>query len=286
MPAGTGVPTVELTSIPAYGTFANLHGRVYGVDRGTHHVAVYIRVGGWWTKPYWSSPATSIRADGSFECDVTTGGIDELATGFAAFVLPRSFTIPLMSGGSPLPQELYANALAHTTADRPRTSSRSAMLAAMRPILDEEGLAAEVRTLGAIVWDPRHQEGRATVAAAVPSGTGALVFASESGIEDLGAFAAGNLELELRSDARVHVGQVTLDDSGAPVLALVDPAELGLARLDGTWERIELPLALLQGARGGAWPERTLAAFVLVLSPGLGDAAGAEAMVRGVRLVR
>lgn len=104
---------IEFTYIPPYGSFKNLKGRVWHVKPASCKVAVYIKVkSGWWTKPYWSTPLTIIQSNGSWTCDITTGGIDEQATEIVAFLLPNGYNPPSMSGGSTLPSELDKNALA------------------------------------------------------------------------------------------------------------------------------------------------------------------------------
>ncbi|MBI1814656.1 MAG: hypothetical protein HYR72_06745 [Deltaproteobacteria bacterium] len=110
---------IEFTSVPAYGSFLNLKGIVRHVDPEKLRVAVYIRVnGGWWTKPYWDSPATSISPDGSFSVDITTGGHDEQATDIAAFLIPVDYYPPGLRGDVQLPAELLQKALARATIAR------------------------------------------------------------------------------------------------------------------------------------------------------------------------
>jgi hypothetical protein len=112
---------MEITFLPPYGSFLDLQGKVscIGVTPGTHHVTVYIRVsGGWWTKPYFISPLTTIRSDGTWTADITTGGSDQLATEIAAFLVPNGYTPPLMAGAAVLPQELYANAATYIMVTR------------------------------------------------------------------------------------------------------------------------------------------------------------------------
>lgn len=106
--------------MPPYGSTQNLEGRVYCVNPADYKIAAYIYVGGgWWTKPYWASPLTPIRADGTFTVDITTGGSDPYATQIAAFLVPNGYNPPLMSGGAELPPELYQNAVAYKIVDRP-----------------------------------------------------------------------------------------------------------------------------------------------------------------------
>ena len=61
-------------------------------------VAVYIYVRGWRTKPTWDYPLTPIQNDGSWVCDITTGGNDQEATSIAAYGVPYGCT-PLLRKG-------------------------------------------------------------------------------------------------------------------------------------------------------------------------------------------
>jgi exo-beta-1,3-glucanase (GH17 family) len=110
VPGGPGTAQLLFTSVPPYGSTADLNGREWHVKPADYRVAVYIYVGGWWTKPTFVSPTTPIYPDGTWVCDVTTGGNDVNATKIAAFLIPATYTPPAMSGGQSLPAELYANA--------------------------------------------------------------------------------------------------------------------------------------------------------------------------------
>ena len=110
--AGTRTPTIVLTSVPPRGSFANLEGEVQGVVPAEHGVAVFILVGnGWWTKPWFSQPLTTIRDHGGWVTDITTGGIDETASAIAVFLVPNTYDPPLARGSRSLPTELAQNAL-------------------------------------------------------------------------------------------------------------------------------------------------------------------------------
>lgn len=112
-------PTLELTSVPAYGSFFNLKGIARNVDPGAARVAIYIKVqGGWWTKPYWDAPTTELSADGSFSVSITTGGQDEKATEIATFLVSSDSYPPGLRGDPDLPPELFERALAHATVTR------------------------------------------------------------------------------------------------------------------------------------------------------------------------
>ena len=97
-----GVPDLQFTSVPPIGSFDNLTGVVTGgINPELLAVAVYIKVGsGWWTKPYWNAPKTSIKSDGTWVCDITTGGIDSTATEITAYLIWRTTDPPSASGGA------------------------------------------------------------------------------------------------------------------------------------------------------------------------------------------
>ena len=112
------VPTITFTSVPPFGSNENLFGRVDHVTPADYKVAVYIYVSGWWTKPTFASPLTTIQSDGTWTTDITTGGNDNQATKIAAFLVKERYTPPLMSGQATLPAELFDNAAAYVTEDR------------------------------------------------------------------------------------------------------------------------------------------------------------------------
>lgn len=94
----SGIGAISLTVIPPIGSFANLQGQVTGIMPAEYRVAVYIRVGNWWTKPTFASPLTTINANGNWTCDITTGGIDDTATQVAAYLLPNGISPPECGG--------------------------------------------------------------------------------------------------------------------------------------------------------------------------------------------
>ena len=118
LPGGPGDPVIEFTSVPPFGSFDNLEGRVLHVNPSEYRVAVYINVSGWWNKPSFANPLTTIESDGSWVTDITTGGIDEQASRIAAFLVPVSYNPPLLSGNNTLPDELEQNAVAKVEASR------------------------------------------------------------------------------------------------------------------------------------------------------------------------
>lgn len=102
---------IELPYIPPYGSSDDLQGRVKVDDPTQYRIAVYIYVSGWWNKPYWSQPLTSIRTDGTWTTDITTGGSDPLATKIAVFLVRVGYQPPLLSGAPRLPDDLFLNAI-------------------------------------------------------------------------------------------------------------------------------------------------------------------------------
>lgn len=112
-------PAIGLTYVPKYGNNGSLRGRVLNASSNDFVVAVYIMVDGlWWSKPYWDSPVTKINDDGTWVCDITTGGIDETATRIAVYLIPADYKPSLVSGNFQLPRELEEKALAKAEARR------------------------------------------------------------------------------------------------------------------------------------------------------------------------
>ena len=105
-------PTIEFTSVPARCTFDDLHGKVENVNPSDYEVIVYIFIphdpfaAGWWVKPSLASPRTPIREDGTWTCDITTGGIDETATWIIAFLVHKDDNPKIPLHTYVLPEEL------------------------------------------------------------------------------------------------------------------------------------------------------------------------------------
>jgi hypothetical protein len=116
---GSGVPSLSFTSVPPRGSSNNLQGQAEHVAPSLFYVAVYIRVlGGWWTKPTFAQPNTTINCDGTWTTAIVTGGSDQNADAIAAFLLPQSYAAPLLSGDALLPPALSANAVANASVNR------------------------------------------------------------------------------------------------------------------------------------------------------------------------
>jgi hypothetical protein len=114
-------PEFKFTYVPPWGSSDDLAGREIGWESADCAVAVYINVGAWWTKPTAAEPLTPLQPDGTWTCDITTGGSDAYATRITAFLLPAGYSPPVLLGAGALPAELYSNALAVADVARPRT---------------------------------------------------------------------------------------------------------------------------------------------------------------------
>jgi len=101
-------PKFSITSIGA-----NLSGRAENIYPEEYRVVAYIKVkSGWWVKPYYSYPLTVINPDGTWVCDITTGGQDDQATEVLAFLVKASYSPPISGGGALDIINLTANSIA------------------------------------------------------------------------------------------------------------------------------------------------------------------------------
>jgi hypothetical protein len=103
-------PGITLTYVPPYGSLESLRGQVSEVTPSQQKVAVYIQIPpyGWWNKPDATNRTTPIKADGTWECDITTVEFDEYATRVIAFLVPATDQPPEAESHQCLAEELYA----------------------------------------------------------------------------------------------------------------------------------------------------------------------------------
>src|SRR5437870_2627890 len=99
-------PAISLTSVPPMGSSNLLNGVAANVVPANYRVIVYIYVQGWWIKPTNSQPQTVIQSNGSWSCNIVTGGADAYATGIAAYLTSKNYSPPLLNGAATLPTEL------------------------------------------------------------------------------------------------------------------------------------------------------------------------------------
>ncbi len=119
IPGGAGTPQLSLTYVPPYGSSDELEGQALHVPTAGYGIAVYIDVsGGWWTKPTFAQPVTTLQPDGTWLTPIVTGGSDQLATEIAAFLIPTSYSPPALAGSPTLPAALYSNSVANVQTSR------------------------------------------------------------------------------------------------------------------------------------------------------------------------
>jgi C1A family cysteine protease len=93
--------------VPPYNNrIQDLEGHVMNVIYDQFGVAIYIYIDGWNNKPYKENPLTAINNDGTWRCDITTGGKDHLATKIAAFLIPVDGEVPIVQDSKTLPEAL------------------------------------------------------------------------------------------------------------------------------------------------------------------------------------
>ncbi len=113
MVGGLNTPVILFTSVPKYGSSANLYGSVANVNPADFSVVVFIKVNNlYWVKPSYLSPRTPIDAEGCWKLDITTGGNDPNATEILAYLVPLSYTLPVINSGlSVIPAGIEQNAV-------------------------------------------------------------------------------------------------------------------------------------------------------------------------------
>jgi len=113
-------PYIVFTTVPAFGSFGSVFGRVYNVVPADWKVAIIIFVPslGHYSKPYYTMPAVPIQADGTFGANVTTGGLDIEAVRYYAYLVPASYSVPLAGGTGAPPLELDRDAAAKAVVHR------------------------------------------------------------------------------------------------------------------------------------------------------------------------
>jgi len=122
--AGSVSVTINRDKLPTYGALTGkLSGTISGINPINCKVACYLYInGGWWTKPYDVTPFTSVSPDGTWSCNVVTGGPDQNAIKFAAYLLPKidAAPLPVTLGSSTIPAAIINASLASDSVDRPK----------------------------------------------------------------------------------------------------------------------------------------------------------------------
>jgi hypothetical protein len=106
-PSTPVTPSIQITQVPPIGVDGNLYGRVTGVNLANYQgLATFIKVGGWWMKPYEDDPITEIQSNGFWNVDFITGGNDINATEMRVYLIPNGFQVPVVLNAASLPSSL------------------------------------------------------------------------------------------------------------------------------------------------------------------------------------
>ena len=124
---GPSDPSIQLTSVPPFGSSSVLSGRVTNVSPQIYQIAILIFIEGlgWYSKPYCSPLYTTINPDGTWSASVTTGGVDNTATQIVAYLVSSgtsSYTCVAAGGGLPASLESVAVAKVLSTRTDPNLS--------------------------------------------------------------------------------------------------------------------------------------------------------------------
>ena len=104
-----GNPCVQITGVPPRGATGNVEGKVSGVVPYCNRIVVYIYVdNGWWIKPYYNVPLTTINDNGTWSANIVTGGDDRNATSIVAYLVPSDYNPLMLTGSANLPESLDA----------------------------------------------------------------------------------------------------------------------------------------------------------------------------------
>lgn len=106
-------PEVVIDGVSPYGEMDGYAwGHIQGAKPEDVAIAVYIfTYNGWWNKPAWAWPLTTVGADNKWITDIVTGGVDEYATAITVCMVPAGAEVPILGGHGELPPELFNMAL-------------------------------------------------------------------------------------------------------------------------------------------------------------------------------
>jgi hypothetical protein len=83
--------SISIDEIPSCGSTTKLKGTVTDINTADYRVGIYIFNAGWWPKPTFASPWTSIKSDSTWECDISTSlPYDLSASEVIAFLVPKA----------------------------------------------------------------------------------------------------------------------------------------------------------------------------------------------------
>ena len=124
-------PLIQITSLSPYGdTKGVISGSVVGLLPGNYKVAVMVFLPGlgFYSKPHCNPPTVPLL-NGTFAADITTGGIDPLATLIAVLVFPVTATVDCVSDQYAIPEHLESQAIAKRFVPRPNPNEAQVQFA-------------------------------------------------------------------------------------------------------------------------------------------------------------
>lgn len=98
-------PSIQILSLPAYGSAGELQGVATGVNVDDYRVATYFHVEGtgWWTEPVVAMRTVSLNADGTFSVPILSGAMDTRATIFSTALVPKASVPPPAAAAGRIP---------------------------------------------------------------------------------------------------------------------------------------------------------------------------------------
>lgn len=121
----SAAPSIQITNIPAFGTFGSLGGVVSNANPASQRVAVFIYAGGgWYSKPSCAQPLTTIQSDGTWTANITPVPSDINATIIAALLVASNYNQACVQGAPGLPTTVSQAALASAYVSRFNPAAR------------------------------------------------------------------------------------------------------------------------------------------------------------------
>ncbi|MEO8627575.1 MAG: hypothetical protein ABI612_05670, partial [Betaproteobacteria bacterium] len=105
-------PSIQILSLPTYGSAGALQGAVSGVNTADYDVATYLHVEGvgWSTEQTATMNTVPLHADGTFSVPIPNG-LDARATIFATALVPKGYAPPVATASGRIPAALNSVAV-------------------------------------------------------------------------------------------------------------------------------------------------------------------------------
>src|SRR5579883_3483318 len=123
-----GTASLQLTSIPEYGTKTPLAGTAVMPAGISGNVAAYVFLPdqGWYSEPGCYYPFAAMNpANGAWTTSITQGPLDPTAIKIAAYLLPSNFNPPCVFGAASIPAAITSAALASAVVERPNPAPQT-----------------------------------------------------------------------------------------------------------------------------------------------------------------